>query len=54
MASIQSTIDKLNEMRMTTMARVYRDQDENNAFTQLDFDERLTMIVDAQMRFKAR
>lgn len=48
MTSIQSTIDKLNEMRMTTMARVYRDQGEDGALTQLDFDERLAMIVDAE------
>lgn len=48
MTSMQSTIDKLYEMRMTTMARAYRDQDSIDAISQMDFDERLAMIVDAE------
>ena len=48
MAAMNSTIDKLIGMRMTTMAHAYRDQDGNRGLTSLDFDERLAMLVDAE------
>ena len=48
MSATQSTIDKLYEMRMTTMARAYRDQEDALGIAEMDFDERLAMLVDAE------
>lgn len=48
MATMQSTVDKLFEMRMTTMARAYRDLEDAPGAAGMDFDERLAMIVDAE------
>lgn len=44
----QSTMDKLHDMRLSVMARAYRDQEELPAASGLSFDERLAMIVDAE------
>ena len=48
MAAMQSTLDKLFEMRMTTMARAYRDLGDAPGTAGMDFDELLAMIVDAE------
>lgn len=48
MAAMQSTMDKLFEMRMTTMARAYRDLGDAPGAAEMDFDELLAMIVDAE------
>ena len=48
MTAMQSTMDKLFEMRMTTMARAYRDLGDAPGAAGMDFDELLAMIVDAE------
>ena len=48
MAAMQSTMDKLFEMRMTTMARAYRDLGDAPGTAEMGFDELLAMIVDAE------
>lgn len=48
MTAMQSTMDKLFEMRMTTMARAYRDLADVPGAEGMDFDELLAMIVDAE------
>lgn len=48
MTAMQSTMDKLFEMRMATMARAYRDLDGAPGASEMDFDERLATIVDAE------
>ena len=48
MAAMQSTMDKLFEMRMTTMARAYRDLGDAPGAAEMGFDELLAMIVDAE------
>ena len=46
--SIEQTINKLHEMRMSMMARAYRDQEEAVGIAEMGFDERLAMMVDAE------
>ena len=48
MTAMQSTMDKLFEMRMTTMARAYRDLADVPGTERMGFDELLAMIVDAE------
>lgn len=48
MSAMQSTMDKLFEMRMTTMARAYRDLGDAPGAADMDFDELLAMVVDAE------
>lgn len=48
MAATRSTMDKLFETRMTTMARAYRDLGDAPGAAGMDFDEPLAMIVDAE------
>lgn len=48
MSAMQSTMDKLFEMRMTTMARAYRDLGDAPGTADMDFDELLAMVVDAE------
>jgi len=45
---IQQTIEKLHDLRMTTMATAIRDQIGQQAFIDLTFEERLAMLVDMQ------
>lgn len=45
---MQSTMGELFEMRMTTMARAYRDLGDAPGTASMDFDELLAMIVDAE------
>ena len=44
----QSTIDKLIEMRLTSMADALRLQFTDNAMTELSFEDRFSIIVDAE------
>jgi len=46
--SMEATMDKLCEMRMTTMSKAYREQREDNGFVEMSFDERFSMIVEAE------
>ena len=48
MAATRSTMDKLSETRMTTMARACRDLGDAPGAAGMDFDEPLAMIVDAE------
>lgn len=48
MSALQSTMDKLYEMRLSTMARAYRDQEEAPGISEMDFDERFAMLIDAE------
>ena len=44
----ETTCDKLYEMRLSTMARAYRDQDDDPATLAMGFDERYSLLVDAE------
>lgn len=44
----RSTMDKLHDMGLSVMARAYRAQEELPMASELSFDERLAMIVDAE------
>lgn len=44
----EATFQKLNEMRLTTMAEAFRNQEKDTAFAELSFEERLGLIVDAE------
>lgn len=44
----QSTMGKLHDMRLSVMARAYRDQEEVPPAGEMSFDERLAMIADAE------
>lgn len=46
--SIEQTIDKLHEMRLTTMAKAFRNQQESGGFDEIPFAERFSMLVDAE------
>lgn len=46
--AIAQTMDKLYEMRLSVMARAYREQEESSDTDGLSFDERLAMLVDAE------
>lgn len=44
----QSTITKLNEMRLTAMADSYKDQMSDGKYQELSFEERLGLMVDIE------
>ena len=44
----QSTMDKMYEMRLSTMARAYRDLDEMPGAQDMTLDEKIATIVDAE------
>lgn len=44
----QSTIDKLIEMRLTTMADAFRNQLDNPKFKEVPFEDRFGMLVDIE------
>jgi DNA replication protein DnaC len=44
----ETTISKLNDMRLTTMAESYREQLRDNVFQELSFEERFGLIVDLE------
>lgn len=43
-----TTINKLNEMRLTTMAESYQQQLHDSAFNALSFEERFSLMVDTE------
>ena len=43
----EATMDKLYQMRMSVMARAYREQEESIGVAEMPFDDRLAMLVDA-------
>lgn len=44
----ETTVSKLNEMRLTAMADSFREQLKDNSFQELSFEERLGLIVDLE------
>ena len=44
----QSTMTKLNEMRLTAMADSYREQLSDSKYQELSFEERLGLMVDIE------
>lgn len=46
--AMESTCDKLIQMRLSVMARAYREQGADRRIREMGFDERLAMIVDAE------
>ena len=44
----QSTIDKLIEMRLTTMADAFRNQLDDPKFKEVSFEDRFGMLVDIE------
>jgi hypothetical protein len=42
----ESTIDKLNELRLSAMARAYRQQMQESSMSNLSFSDRFGMLVD--------
>ena len=49
---MQITIDKLFSMKLFGMAEALEEQMNNSAYNDLDFDERLSMMVDKEMSFR--
>ena len=48
MMAHESTMDKMHQMRLSVMARAYREQGDAPGISEMGFDERLAMIVDAE------
>ena len=48
MMANESTMDKMHQMRLSVMARAYREQEDAPGIAEMGFDERLAMIVDAE------
>jgi DNA replication protein DnaC len=44
----ETTMSKLHEMRLSTLARAWREQDEDTAYSSMGFDERFSLLVDAE------
>jgi hypothetical protein len=44
----QATIDKLHEMRMSTMARYFEQQCSSHDFDDFSFEDRFSMLVDKE------
>lgn len=44
----EQTLDKLHELRLSSMARSYRDQEEACGIDSMGFEERFSMLVDAE------
>lgn len=44
----ETTISKLNDMRLTAMAESYREQLRDNAYQELSFEERFGLVVDLE------
>lgn len=44
----ETTVSKLNEMRLTAMADSFREQLKDNSFQELSFEERFGLIVDLE------
>ena len=46
--SMEQTLDELHEMRLSVMAHAYRDQASGTSTNQMSFEERFSMLVDAE------
>ena len=46
--SMEESMNKLHELRLSAMARAYRDQDDAPGIADMTFDERFSMLVDAE------
>lgn len=44
----ETTISKLHEMRLTSMAESFRQQTQDSSYTQLSFEERFGLMVDSE------
>ncbi len=44
----ESTLNKLFEMKLSSFARAYRNQEQDISLSSLSFDERLSLLVDAE------
>jgi DNA replication protein DnaC len=44
----ETTCDKLYEMRLSVLARAYRDQEDDSITLKMGFDERFSLLVDAE------
>ena len=44
----ETTMDRLHQMRMSVMARAYREQEDATGVEDMTFDERFAMLVDAE------
>ncbi len=44
----EQTLNKLHELRLSSMARAYRDQEEAHGIDGMGFEERFSMLVDAE------
>ena len=44
----ETTMDRLYEMRLSQLARAYRDQESDSSYLDMGFDERLSLLVDAE------
>lgn len=44
----EQTLTKLHEMKLSGMAEAYKEQSKNKDFQKLDFDERLSLLVDLE------
>ena len=44
----EATMDKLYQMRLSVMARAYREQEASPGVADMPFDERLAMLIDAE------
>lgn len=44
----ETTMNKLYEMRLSTLARAYRDQENDTTTSSMNFDERFSLLIDAE------
>jgi DNA replication protein DnaC len=44
----ENTMNKLFEMKLSSLARAWRDQEEDTSYLAMSFDERLSLLVDAE------
>jgi hypothetical protein len=50
--NIEQTIDKLNQMKLYGMTEALQQQDKTADITALSFDERLSLMVDAEYTYR--
>lgn len=44
----ENTVSKLQEMRLSVMAQVFREQTKDGSFTAMSFEERFGLLVDSE------
>ncbi|PYG83887.1 IstB-like ATP binding protein, partial [Ruminiclostridium sufflavum DSM 19573] len=44
----ETTVTKLHEMKLSTMAQAFRDQTKDSNFSNMSFEERFGMLVDIE------